>query len=185
MIKKLLGKIKSKVTEINKTMLHQLHNNNQHQQIIDLIERHSGYMDDAELVGVLARAYNNVGDYEKALSLLLPLKETKSSVWHYRLGFAYLAMGDKEKGQEHLYQAQAFDGNLEEDCMDLLQYYAEIGDLFNLAEQGDARAQYNLGHCYAKGDGVKQDPAQAVVWWTQAAEQGHVEAQDLLPQYGQ
>ena len=46
-----------------------------------------------------------------------------------------------------------------------------------LAEQGDARAQYNLGIMYGKGDGVPQDDAEAVKWYRLAAAQGVAEAQ--------
>ena len=45
------------------------------------------------------------------------------------------------------------------------------------AEQGDARAQYNLGGMYREGRGVPQDAAGAVAWYRRAAEQGHVRAQ--------
>ncbi len=46
-----------------------------------------------------------------------------------------------------------------------------------LAEQGDARAQYNLGLMYTNGLGVPQDDATAVSWYRKAAEQGFAEAQ--------
>ena len=40
-----------------------------------------------------------------------------------------------------------------------------------------AQAQYNLGICYAAGQGVRQDDKEAAKWWRKAAEQGHTEAQ--------
>lgn len=45
------------------------------------------------------------------------------------------------------------------------------------AEQGDARAQDNLGVMYAKGRGVPKDDQQAVFWFRKAAEQGEDIAQ--------
>ena len=42
----------------------------------------------------------------------------------------------------------------------------------DLAEQGDAEAQYNLGVMYDNGQGVAQDYAEAVKWYRRAAEQG-------------
>ena len=45
------------------------------------------------------------------------------------------------------------------------------------AEQGNARAQYNLGGMYREGRGVPQDDAEAVAWYRRAAEQGHARAQ--------
>ena len=46
-----------------------------------------------------------------------------------------------------------------------------------LAEQGHARAQFNLGVMYANGDGVPQDYREMARWFHMAAEQGHAEAQ--------
>jgi hypothetical protein len=45
------------------------------------------------------------------------------------------------------------------------------------AEQGNARAQNNLGGMYDNGRGVTQDDKTAVKWYTLAAEQGVAEAQ--------
>jgi TPR repeat protein len=46
-----------------------------------------------------------------------------------------------------------------------------------LADQGDGRAQSNLGVMYAKGWGVRQDYAAAANWYRKAAEQGNANAQ--------
>jgi TPR repeat protein len=48
------------------------------------------------------------------------------------------------------------------------------------AMQGDARAQFNLGLMYAKGDGVKQDFSQAMLWYEKAAAQGDAQGQNNL-----
>ena len=48
------------------------------------------------------------------------------------------------------------------------------------AEQGDAKAQHNLGICYYFGRGVEQDYTQAVQWWSKAAEQGLADAHNNL-----
>lgn len=45
------------------------------------------------------------------------------------------------------------------------------------AEQGFAQAQYALGCCYARGDGVAQEARQAFLWWLKAAEGGNLSAQ--------
>ena len=49
-----------------------------------------------------------------------------------------------------------------------------------LAEQGHARAQYNLGVMYHNGHGVVQDHEEAVKWYRLAAEQGAADAQSNL-----
>ena len=46
-----------------------------------------------------------------------------------------------------------------------------------LAEQGHAKAQYNLGLMYDNGEGVLKDDKEAVKWYRKAAEQGHAKAQ--------
>ncbi len=45
------------------------------------------------------------------------------------------------------------------------------------AEQGNAKAQFNLGQMYSKGEGVPQDDAEAVRWYRRGAEQGNAKAQ--------
>jgi TPR repeat protein len=45
------------------------------------------------------------------------------------------------------------------------------------AEQGDAKAQNNLGVCYRYGLGVEQDDTQAAHWIRKSAEQGYEVAQ--------
>ena len=49
-----------------------------------------------------------------------------------------------------------------------------------LAKQGDADAQMSLAQLYAQGRSVRQDDAQAAVWYRKAAEQGNAEAQSRL-----
>ena len=41
------------------------------------------------------------------------------------------------------------------------------------AEQNHAKAQYNLGFCYAKAKAWRQDHVEAVKWYRKAAEQNH------------
>ncbi len=52
-----------------------------------------------------------------------------------------------------------------------------LGEFRVLAEQGSARAQYNLAFMYDNGTGVPQDYAEAVRWFRKAAEQGVAKAQ--------
>ena len=48
-----------------------------------------------------------------------------------------------------------------------------------LADQGDARAQYNLGLMYRNGNGI-QDDVEAAKWFRKAAENGDIKAQHNL-----
>jgi len=59
--------------------------------------------------------------------------------------------------------------------------YAEALKIFRpLAEQGNAKAQSNLGVMYNNGQGVTQDYKEAVKWYGLAAAQGDASAQHLL-----
>lgn len=54
----------------------------------------------------------------------------------------------------------------EENYTEAIKYFRQA------AEMGYPNAQFNLGMCYANGEGVEQDYAQALKWYGKAAEQG-------------
>ena len=58
----------------------------------------------------------------------------------------------------------------------------DFKETFQVAKQGNAKAQYNLGGMYYNGQGVRKDYAQAVQWYRKAAEQGYAVAQYNLGQ---
>ena len=59
-------------------------------------------------------------------------------------------------------------------------YKTAINIFMQLAEQGDAAAQSNLGIMYTKDDGVPRDYKEAIKWYRLAAAQGDVESQTTL-----
>ena len=50
---------------------------------------------------------------------------------------------------------------------------AAIASLRAAAEAGQSEAQFNLGLCYKRGEGVERDAAAAVHWFSRAAREGH------------
>ena len=48
--------------------------------------------------------------------------------------------------------------------------------LKQLAEQGIASAQLNLGNMYQRGEGVRKDDEEAVRWYRLEADQGYADA---------
>ncbi len=59
--------------------------------------------------------------------------------------------------------------------------YAEAAKWYWLAaNRGNAKAQFNLGVMYAKGQGVPQDYAEAAKWYRLTADQGYAGAQNNL-----
>src|SRR5574344_3165387 len=57
---------------------------------------------------------------------------------------------------------------------------ASLETLLKAAEQGEAGAQVALGFRYIIGDGVAEDAAEAVKWYSKAAAQGNAEGQARL-----
>lgn len=63
------------------------------------------------------------------------------------------------------------------------RYFLRMAPDRKAAEQGNARAQFNLGWCLEKGTGgVAKDEKAAVEWYRKAAEQGYAEAHLTLGQ---
>jgi len=50
-------------------------------------------------------------------------------------------------------------------------------DLVKKAQAGDAKAQYDLGLCYVRADGVTKDNNEFLRWLRKSAEQGYAPAQ--------
>jgi TPR repeat protein len=48
------------------------------------------------------------------------------------------------------------------------------------AEQNFAQAQYDLGLCYANGEGVAKNHVEAYKWWTLSANQTNADAKKYL-----
>ncbi len=59
-------------------------------------------------------------------------------------------------------------------------YVAAMKLLRPLADHGNAQAQFHLGRMYAFGQGVPEDPKQAVAWYRRAARQGNADAEYIL-----
>ncbi len=87
-----------------------------------------------------------------------------------RNGKVAIAVSVFEKNQSVQYSIDITEKNIENN----------INALKILAAGGDAVAQFNLGMCYADGQGVAQNYAEAVKWYRKAAVQGHAIAQNNL-----
>lgn len=60
------------------------------------------------------------------------------------------------------------------------QYAQAVVKLRAAADKGHKKAQYRLGRCYDKGNGVAEDDKQAVLWYGKSAAQGYAKAQYQL-----
>ena len=64
-----------------------------------------------------------------------------------------------------------------QDAYDRGAYDTALKEWRPLADQGDVKAQFNLGVMYQLGQGVPQDYAEAAKWYRLAADQGFAPAQ--------
>ena len=66
---------------------------------------------DTQLVGILARTYNSLGEYEKAIPLLLSIEDESQddTNWFYRLGNSYYYTGRIEEAEECFIRAAELD----------------------------------------------------------------------------
>jgi TPR repeat protein len=62
-------------------------------------------------------------------------------------------------------------------ALDKGDYATALPLLRELADHGDARAQFKLGKLYDDGHGVTQSDAEALKWYRLSAEQGEADAQ--------
>ena len=87
------------------------------------------------------------------------------------LSFLLLAISNasthaESKNVELMRNIEYFSSEISKDSID-------IKELINLAENGDANAQYELGVLYFDGEKITQNYTEAVKWFTYSAEQGY------------
>ncbi len=82
--------------------LQKWHNECENQKIIDRILELPEEQRDYDLIGLLARAYNNNDEYDKAIGQLLSVKEQgeNDSLWCFRLAYAYFYKNENERALE-------------------------------------------------------------------------------------
>lgn len=67
------------------------HEDNEHELIVEAIEKIPTDERDYDLIGALGRAYNNLNRFEEAIAqfMLIAIEGQDDPLWHYRLGYAY------------------------------------------------------------------------------------------------
>ncbi|WP_342512124.1 Imm51 family immunity protein [Sporosarcina sp. FSL K6-1522] len=102
-------------------------NEEQHELIIQELTKTALDKLEYELTGHLARAYNNVGQYGKAIILLSGVRDEgeTDSLWHYRLGYAYYYAGREEEALRYFENAYRLDPTDEQAKM----FIQSIGDI--------------------------------------------------------
>ena len=103
-----------------------------------------------------------------------PYPSTEESGWKAGHQMNLYIDGDKlrkENSKEYFYKETVFFDKHSVAVIDIKR---------TLAAEGDAVAQFELGRCYARGEGVDKNQIEAVRWFRKAAEQGLASAQLTL-----
>ena len=111
-------------------LLNNLHKEGKHQEIIDKIEALSSEEKNSEIIGILARAYNNVENYEKALELLKSIEDTEknTNVWNYRIGYSYYYLDNYLEAEKYFLKAVELNPTDSDSHLFLCWIYQELTD---------------------------------------------------------
>lgn len=114
-------------------LLNTLHKEDKHQEIIDTIEALPNQEKTSEIIGILARAYNNVENYEKALELLKSTEdiEKNTHVWNYRIGYSYFYLDDCLEAKKYFLKAIEFNPTDSDSHLFLCWIYQELSNKEN------------------------------------------------------
>ena len=87
-----------------------LHKQGKNQEIIDIINSLPEEDLNYDILGKLARAYNNNGQCEEGLKVLLSLKDEgeKDSLWNFRVGYSYYYSEKAKENPEYLEEAKKY-----------------------------------------------------------------------------
>ena len=101
---------------MNKLLLKKLnywYEEDAHDKIIDRILKIPESERDYDIVSHLARAYNNLSYFDEAIEQLFIIKEkgVDDPLWHHRLGYAYLYLGNYEYALKEFKIAHNLDKN--------------------------------------------------------------------------
>lgn len=106
-----------------------LHKENKNQEIIDIINSLPKEELTYNILGKLARAYNNNDEYDKGMEILLSVKDEgeKDSLWNFRIGYSCYYSGRLEEAQK--YFERSLEINPEEPDADVLLrfIYSDLG----------------------------------------------------------
>ena len=114
-----------------------LHKENKNQEIIEIINSLPKEELTYDILGKLARAYNNNDQYEKGLEVLLSIKDEgeEDSLWNFRAGYSCYYSGKLEEAERYFRRALEINPD-EPDADMLLRYtYSDLGN--KKFEEGD------------------------------------------------
>lgn len=129
------------------------------QKVIDNVLKVPEEKRDYEMLGFLAVAYNNVEEYDKAIEVLMSIKEEGKNdhKWHYRIGYAYLRLEKIEEAIKCFQKSVLIKPDYEYALSELGNSYIQIDDakkakecfekVLKINDKNDY-AWYELAYCY-------------------------------------
>ncbi|WP_052446761.1 suppressor of fused domain protein [Candidatus Soleaferrea massiliensis] len=102
------------------------HEQDQYESIVKTIREIPEEERDYEMTGHLARALNNLSEYEEAAALLLSVQEAGKDdpLWHFRLGYAYYYLDREEEAAREFERTLELDAS-DEDAREMLDWCRE------------------------------------------------------------
>lgn len=121
--------------------------NDEHDKIIGAIEKLPFAERDFETIGYLARAYNNIEEYEEALNLLNSTREegAEDMRWNFRMGYALFFLNRFREALMHFKKADELDPDDEDTlyfiqaCNESLPFKKRIDDFWKWFAANEAQ----------------------------------------------
>ena len=126
--------------------IEKLHELEKYQEIIDLIEALPAEQLNTDLIGQLARAYNNVENYAKGLELLktIEFEEGHSLIWNWRAGYSYFFLDDFVNAEKCFLKAYELDPDDNDTSDFLITIYRNLAKLENKNGNSEKAIEYAL-----------------------------------------
>ena len=144
-----------------------LHEAEKYQEIIDLIEGLPDKQLDADLIGELGRAYNNVENYQKGLEILksIETEEGDNALWNWRVGYSYYFLKDYINAKKHFLKAYELDPDDEDVCDFLIGVYLSLAKIEDEKGNSEKALEYALeSRKYVKNEQAEVDTESLIAW---------------------
>ena len=141
----------------------------------------------ASLEKAISDAYD-IGDYELAIKLILPLAQEGDAYSQYYVGYLYLISSpvysveesfkwSKKAAEQNYIPAYSHVGSNYLYGSGVLKDFKKAFYWFKKgAEAGDSNSQHNLAEMYVRGEGALKDYKKAYLWHSKAAEQNNIQS---------
>ena len=138
-----------------------------YQEIIDTIEALPVEQLNNQIIGELGRAYNNNGEYNKAIEILKTIEtEEKNTLrWNYRIAYSYYYLDDYENAEKYFLKANEIDPDDDEIKDYLLNIYIDLSKSILNEEKQDEAIEYALkAKNYIRNDDNKVQVYSYLAW---------------------